>query len=130
MTTAFDAFAGSGWAVACRWHGIRDLGAELMPEARGTRDLNGFETPWSDVTLVTPDELTAYMVDLHIASPPCQTYSVAGNGTGRTALRRVLDGVKVIASGKRFHPNDGDPRTWLVLEPLRLALAHQPVFIV
>lgn len=128
---ALDLFAGSGWAVACRWVGIRDLGVELMPEARGTRDLNGFETPFDDVSLLQNHQLRNLGIKIHIGSPPCQTYSVSGKGQGREALDRVIIGAKQIAVGKMWRPqDDDDPRTWLALEPLRLLLMQMPEYFI
>src|SRR5690606_41198525 len=59
-----------------------------------------------------------------IASPPCQTFSMAGKGAGRAALDTVSELAMAMA---RREPVDlsafSDPRTALVLEPLRWALA-------
>jgi DNA (cytosine-5)-methyltransferase 1 len=56
-----------------------------------------------------------------IASPPCQTFSLAGKGAGRRALDDVLLGVKTLAAGQPL-PTFDDERTSLVLEPLRYML--------
>jgi DNA (cytosine-5)-methyltransferase 1 len=123
---ALDLFAGTGWGVACERLGITEYGAETMTEARETRRLNGFRTPFGDVADITEEQARWMCMDLLIASPPCQTFSVAGNGAGREALLRVLEGVSQVAAGRTFKPASGDPRTWLVLEPLRLVLAAMP----
>lgn len=128
---AVDHFAGTGWSVACRWLGIVDYGVEIMPEAIRTRRAVGFRTIYRDVW---SGLLHAWLVpfhDLYIASPPCQTFSVAGRGTGRKALEMVLaliasgawkDPVKLRAAGADL----GDDRTALVLTPLAHIWAHRP----
>ncbi|MEV4735542.1 MULTISPECIES: DNA cytosine methyltransferase [unclassified Microbacterium] len=128
---AVDHFAGTGWSVACRWLGIVDYGVEIMPEAIRTRRAVGFRTIYRDVWAGL---LHAWLVpfhDLYIASPPCQTFSVAGRGTGRKALDMVL---MLIASGAWKNPEKlraagadlGDDRTALVLTPLAHIWAHRP----
>ena len=128
---AVDHFAGTGWSVACRWLGIVDYGVEIMPEAIRTRRAVGFRTIYRDVW---SGLLHAWLVpfhDLYIASPPCQTFSVAGRGTGRKALEMVL---MLIASGAWKDPAKlraagvdlGDDRTALVLTPLAHIWAHRP----
>ncbi len=128
---AVDHFAGTGWSVAARWLGILEYGVEIMPEAIRTRRAVGFRTIYRDVWAGL---LHAWLVpfhDLYIASPPCQTFSVAGRGTGRKALEMVLT---LIASGAWKDPAKlraagaglGDDRTALVLTPLAHIWAHRP----
>lgn len=124
---ALDLFAGTGWGVALQRLGITEHGAEIMPQAVQSRWRNGMLTPYGDVSKITAEQAAAYPI--HIGSPPCQTYSRAGKGKGREQLERVLQGVQALACGWPWHPTDDDPRTWLVLEPLRLALAGRPVYI-
>lgn len=128
---AVDHFAGTGWSVACRWLGIVDYGVEIMREAIRTRSIVGFRTIYRDVWsgLLHPWLLPPH--ELYIASPPCQTFSVAGRGTGRKALDMVLT---LIASGAWKNPEKlraagadlGDDRTALVLTPLAHIWAHRP----
>jgi DNA (cytosine-5)-methyltransferase 1 len=125
---ALDLFAGTGWGVACDLLGIREDGVDNMPEVIATRERNHFRTPWHDIRDMPPRVAAAY--DLLIASPPCQSFSVAGAGEGREALSAVLAGVHALAQGREPSRTTSDPRTWLVLEPLRFALAGQPPFIV
>lgn len=133
---ALDLFAGSGWGVACQWLGIEEHGVELMPEARATREANGMDTIYHDVWdgLSGVAEVPAY--NLLIASPPCQTFSLAGKGSGRAALDDVLS---LIAEGAYTLPGDGlrqlaksrglDDRTALVLSPLAQAYRDRPELI-
>ncbi len=131
---ALDLFAGAGgWDVAATALGWDVDGVELMPEARLTREAAGFRTPWADVRDIGED---AVGYDVHIGSPPCQTFSQAGTGSGRRALDAVLRGVAQFRTGHVSDPTfaelaelTGDERTGLVLEPLRLALSGKPTFI-
>lgn len=139
-TVALDLFAGHGWGVACRRLGIEEHAVELMPEAIATREANGLSTPifrdvW-DGLIPGPDGLVAPVprYELLIASPPCQTFSPAGNGAGRRALSEVLlaiaerdylDPVALKAFGDRH-----DPRTALVLSPLAYIARDLPRIVV
>lgn len=129
---ALDLFAGTGgWDIAATALGWDVDGVEIMPEAKLTRSAAGLKTVADDVRDVDP-EPGEY--DILIASPPCQTFSAAGNGTGRAALDAVLLGVAAYRAGVTPRFADlaaltGDDRTALVLEPLRVALAARPTFI-
>ncbi len=129
---ARDLFAGAGgWDVAAARLGWQVHGVEIMPEARATRDAAGLPTIGDDVRKVEPIE-GEYDVD--IASPPCQSFSMAGHGTGRRALDAVLKGVAAYAAGDQpsydeLAASTGDERTALVLEPLRVALAGRSPYL-
>lgn len=128
---ADDLFAGAGgWDLAAAALGIHARGVENMPEARATRDAAGLTTIHDDVWTFKPRylgrDLTAQGL---IASPPCQTFSVAGKGSGRKALGDVLALLPKVATmslaelreaGQAF----GDERTALVLTPLWFAIHH------
>jgi DNA (cytosine-5)-methyltransferase 1 len=123
--TAYDAvdlFAGpGGWDVAARNLGLRTLGIEFDDTAVLTRLAAGHPTIHGDVRDHGPDTISTPGL---IASPPCQTFSMAGKGAGRAALDTVSELARAMA---RREPVDlsafSDPRTALVLEPLRWALA-------
>jgi DNA (cytosine-5)-methyltransferase 1 len=129
--TALDLFAGAGgWDVGARALGIKADRVELWAPANATAAAAGFTTVASDVTTVRLNRDEAREYPIQLASPPCQTFSMAGNGAGRRDLDRVLLGVKAYASGQVHSAADfSDPRTALVLEPLRLALEGRPDFI-
>lgn len=129
--TAVDHFAGTGWGVACYWLGIREYGVEIMPEAIRTRRAVGFRTIYRDVWAGLFHPRLVPVHELYIASPPCQTFSVAGRGEGRKALDQVLalvvagtwkDPVALRNAGRDL----GDDRTALVLTPLAHIWAHRP----
>lgn len=137
---ALDLFAGTGWSVACKRLGIMDHGVELMPEARGTREAAGFSTIFEDVWagLADPGLLGLWTGPrrLFIASPPCQSFSIAGSGSGRKALEdvfRLIDeqAYKLPGDGlwQRARENGLDDRTALVLTPLAYVWKHRPEFV-
>lgn len=126
---AIDLCAGIGWSVACTALGISELGIEIMPEAIATRDAMGAYT--QDVSVADlPDDFCS-QAPIQIAGQPCQTFSAAGKGEGRRALTEVLGRVSLFDHNRTFiRGGSGDPRTWLVLEPLRLAIGGMPEYIV
>lgn len=130
---ALDHFAGLGWGVACHRLGIREYGVELAKSVIRMRSANRMRTIYRDVWtgLLYPWMVPAHRV--YIASPPCQTFSTAGNGEGRRALGDVLaaisDGLykrveSLIELGERI-----DPRTALVLAPLAHIWQHRPELV-
>lgn len=131
---ARDDFAGTGWGVALKKLGIHEHGVELMAEAVATREANGMETFARDIWDVLERRIASPFYDLHIASPPCQTFSMAGNGAGRAALSFVLE---VIAERAYLDPaklrefgETHDPRTALVLTPLATVARDLPRLVV
>lgn len=134
MTAALDLFAGTGWGVACQRLGIEEHGVEIMPEAVATRDRNGMTTVFRDVWDGIADPSIVPAHEILIASPPCQTFSAAGKGTGRKALDDVLHLVRTgtyadADAMRRFAQEHGDERTALVLVPLRYVREHLPTFV-
>lgn len=136
---AVDLFAGTGWGVACKRLGIIDEGGvEIMDEAVATREANGMRTiyrdVWDGLRLTKEEHRTRYgSYGLKIASPPCQTFSLAGNGAGRAALNEVLEAIEVhaykdadalLAFGEKH-----DMRTALVLTPLAYVWRDRPKLV-
>jgi DNA (cytosine-5)-methyltransferase 1 len=121
---AIHLFAGpggmeAGFATA----GIPGDGIELDPNAVATRLAAGLSTMPGDVRKFGPANFAD--ADMLAGGPPCQTFSVAGSGAGRQALDTVLALVKALAARQDIRPalvELDDPRTGLVLEPLRWAL--------
>lgn len=119
-----DLFAGPGGLdVAAHWLGVSVVGIEWDDDACVTRDQATLHTKHGDVRLSKPaDYPKARFLS---GGPPCQTYTVAGNGAGRRALEQVLSFVDAVADGKDITDDLvrlDDERTGLVLEPLRWAL--------
>ena len=132
---ALDLFAGTGWGVACQRLGIKEAGVEIMPEAVATREANGMETIYNDVwdglKLTAEQHREQYgSYGLLIASPPCQTFSLAGKGAGRAALNEVLEAIELHAykDADALHAfgEKHDPRTALVLTPLAYVWRDRP----
>lgn len=114
-----DLFAGAGgWDIAANTLGWRVDGVEIMPEAKATREAAGLLTVADDVRHVS---LTQGEYDVLLASPPCQSFSMAGLGVGRQLLAAAQGDLAGLAVG--------DERTALVLEPLRLTLQGRPQFV-
>jgi len=119
-----DLFAGpGGWDIAAVALGLDVIGIEWDPSACETRRAAGLPTVEGDVRdygpLDWPDAHTL------IASPPCQTFSMAGKGAGRKALD-VVNSLAWRMYARLSIAEDlasmEDERTGLVLEPLRWAL--------
>ncbi len=152
---ALDLFAGTGWGVACQALGIDEHGVEIMPEAVATRARNGMRTIYRDVWEGLANDLIESrdgygaeaaaeraargasfreIYEILIASPPCQTFSMAGGGAGRKALDDVLGLIDAKASrdvaALRAFGETHDPRTALVLTPLAHVYRDVPTFVV
>lgn len=130
MLVAVDHFAGLGWGVACHQLGIREYGVELAKSAIRMRRANGMRTIYRDVWSGLFDPSLVPEHDLYIASPPCQSFSMAGKGEGRKALGDVLRAIyghRYTNAEKLYRLNDSlDPRTSLVLTPLAHVYRHRP----
>lgn len=98
--------------------GREDIGVEWDRDACLTRRAAGHLTVRADVAQYPPGAFGT--VEGLIASPPCQTFSSAGGGAGREQIDRL------VAHAHRGALYDTpDPRTGLVLEPLRW-IGHPP----
>jgi DNA (cytosine-5)-methyltransferase 1 len=120
-----DLFAGPGGLdVAAHWLGVSVVGIEWDDDACATREQAELHTKHGDVRLSKPADYPK--ARFLTGGPPCQTYTVAGQGTGRRALEQVLSFVDAVADGNGVSDEDlaqlDDERTGLVLEPLRWAL--------
>lgn len=100
-----DLFAGIGWGCALEQLGLTECGYDLDTDVCATRALHGWPTVQCDLATFEPADMGD--VDVMIASPPCQDFSMAGK-------RAMLESSR----GK------------LVWEPLRYALALRPRILV
>jgi DNA (cytosine-5)-methyltransferase 1 len=127
-----DLFAGPGGLdVAAHFLGIKSIGIEWDRNACETRYAAGLLTFHADVSVMREtrfDEIPT-TVEVLAGGPPCQSFSVAGNGAGRLALDKVEEFIHRLVEGddeaeidKDLHALGEDPRTALVLEPLRWLL--------
>jgi len=114
-----DLFAGpGGWSLACKRLGLDEIGIEFEKNAVATREANGFKSILGSVTDYSPGDFPD--ATGLIASPPCQTFSMAGKGAGRAALDDVLAALRYLCfNGKIPWGRFPDERTGLVLEPMR-----------
>lgn len=126
-----DLFAGPGGLdVAGHKLGIPSLGIEWDRSACLTRYAAGLDTLHADVSAVRRDSFESLPPEINVLAggPPCQTYSVAGKGAGRKALDEVKKFIERLMAGDPDEEIDkelknlSDPRTALVLEPLRYAI--------
>lgn len=126
-----DLFAGPGGLdSACHRLGIPSLGIEWDKSACLTRYAAGLDTLHADVSAVRRESFESLPPEINVLAggPPCQTYSVAGKGAGRKALEEVKEFINRLMAGDSDEEIDkrlgnlSDPRTALVLEPLRYAI--------
>lgn len=110
--------------------GIPSLGIEWDKSACLTRYAAGLDTLHADVGAVRRESFESLPPEINVLAggPPCQTYSVAGKGAGREALDEVKEFIARLMAGEPDEEIDkdlenlSDPRTALVLEPLRYAI--------
>ncbi|MGQ4353222.1 DNA cytosine methyltransferase [Streptomyces drozdowiczii] len=118
---AVELFAGpGGMTLGLHAAGIRGTGIEWDPNAVATRRAAGLPTIHADVRAHGPADFPN--ATALAGGPPCQTFTVAGNGTGRLALAGILAAIKRMAARDTTPHSFEDDRTALVLEPLRWAL--------
>lgn len=121
MTTGIDLFAGPGGLdLAAQAEDIRTLGIELDPAACDTRRAAGLPTVEGDVTRHGPADFPEATV--LAGGPPCQGFTVAGNGEGRALLERLRHAARAMGRRERIDLTEFDRRSGLVLQPLRWAL--------
>lgn len=126
--TVLDLFAGpGGWDCAAVELGVETIGVEHDASACATRRAAGHLTVRADVAAFPLGHLPR--VTGLIASPPCQTFSAAGNRSGIGDLGRIITHVRSCITGWHPAPDFDDPRTGLVLEPLRYACELVPDWI-
>lgn len=116
-----DLFAGPGGIdVAATWLGMETHGIEWDEDACATRRQAGLDTTQADVRELGPADFPDATV--LAGGPPCQTFTVAGSGTGRDSIGVVIELIERVVHGEDIRgelANLGDVRTGLVLEPLR-----------
>lgn len=130
MALILDLFAGpGGWSQACRTLHLDEIGVELDADACATRMAAGHVTVRADVSALATSPMRGRISGL-IASPPCQSYSMAGLRRGIGDLPLVFEAIDRLADHE--DPRDlhsADPRSLLVVEPLRYALNVRPRWV-
>ena len=113
---------------------VREHAVDNMPEVNKTRIANGLSAvTYEDVWDVENAEGLEF--DTLIASPPCQTFSLAGRGTGRQALDQIIrliqeKAYKSVCALRAAGVELGDDRTALVLAPLHYIHRFTPDYVV
>ena len=138
MTTVdVDLFAGpGGWDTGAADIGIVPVGIEIDSDPCRTARAFGHERQHADVAELNPLAVVAGWADELgglIASPPCQGFSTGGLGKSRDDSLTLLDELGFVGSVAdmdrlivELGRNLSDPRTVLVLEPLRWAMVTRP----
>lgn len=126
-----DLFAGpGGWSEGLRMLGWSELGIEWDEAACATARAAGHERLQADVAALDPAD---YPCRGLIASPPCQAWSMAGKGGGRRDVLHVVACLIEMAAGRDTRDETSklceDPRSPLVVEPLRWIKALEPEWI-
>lgn len=116
--------------MGAREVGLDPLGIEWDEAACQTRAAAGLRTHRGDVAVLNPADFAP--CDLLIASPPCQAWSMAGKREGEKDIGNVYELTAALAG--RYDLGTActtwaDPRSKLVTEPLRWALALEPDLI-
>ncbi|MEV5793003.1 DNA cytosine methyltransferase [Streptomyces sp. NPDC052192] len=131
-----DLFAGPGGLdVAAEVLGVPSIGIEWDADAVETRLAANLRTVSGDVRDYGPCDKRFREANVLAGGPPCQTFSIAGSGTGRKALDEVLRFIGRMhawyereSAGEEGETWDDiqkelddlkDVRTGLVLQPLR-----------
>lgn len=117
--TDVELFAGTGGMSLGL--GSRGIGIEWDGNAVATRRAAGLPTIHGDVRAHSPADFPG--AERLAGGPPCQTFSAAGDGSGRVALATILTAIKRMQARDNTPCTFEDERTALVLEPLRWALA-------
>ncbi|MGW5470429.1 DNA cytosine methyltransferase [Streptomyces chartreusis] len=131
--TVLDLFAGpGGWSQGLRALGLTEMGIEIDPAVCATRAAAGHATIRADVAAYPTAPLTGKVTGL-IGSPPCQTFSAAGLRAGNTDLPLCHQALDDLARGNdtrtTLREACTDPRSLLVVEPLRYALDLRPDWV-
>jgi len=127
-----DLFAGpGGWSEGLRMLGCSELGIEHDEAACATARAAGHERLQADVAVLDPRDFAPCRG--LIASPPCQAFSVGGKGGGRRDVEHVIACALEIAAGGDTRAEHAakceDPRSMLVVEPLRWVVALRPEWV-
>lgn len=128
-----EGFAGPGGASeGMRQLGIEAVGVEWDAAACATRRAAGHRTIRADVASFPLDHLIGLVVGIWL-SPPCPTFSTAGKGDGRAELGYIHSFTERHMRAGWHDPWKwhawSDPRTPLVLEPLRWVEQLRPSWV-
>jgi DNA (cytosine-5)-methyltransferase 1 len=95
-----DTFAGpGGWSEAMRKLGIRELGIELDAAACATRAAAGHRTVRADVAAFPVGQLPGRVTG-NAGSPPCTTFSAAGDQAGSALIQMLAELCRDMFAGR------------------------------
>lgn len=122
-----------GWASDK--YGARILGREINKDAVDTAVAAGHHR--KHISVLDDDPAQYQGAVGYIASPPCQTFSTQGKGSGREALGHLASAAHLVATGMwlpkeavaAVHDEELDERSVLVLEPLRVITEIAPQWV-
>jgi len=128
-----DTFAGpGGWDLSARSLGVDPIGVELDRHACATRAAAGLRTVRADVAAFPLGHFPP--VDGVLASPPCPPFSAAGKTRGTADLEALAEHAGLVERRGSWCPLPerrwADPRSPLVIEPLRWTVELAPRWIV
>lgn len=132
-----DFAAGGGWSQALRLLGLKEtVGTEIDSAAVATARAAGHARWQVSVSSTECREYPWPPMWLYIASPPCQTFSMAGKGKGREHMAALLKALELVANGwtpeaavAEVADEELDERSVLVLEPMYVIRRHGPANI-
>jgi DNA (cytosine-5)-methyltransferase 1 len=127
-----DLFAGHGVGVAIKSLGASEHAVELNKDAAATRRANGMDIAYENVWDVHLAECLPH--DTEWGSPPCPSFSAAGNGSGRKQMPLILEAVESgvwrdITALRAWSETLEDERSGLTLVPLHYAWRFKPTYI-
>lgn len=119
---AVDLFAGpGGWDVGAAEHGLRPIGVETDADACKTREAAGHLTVKADVAALDPLRLVGAELGLLIGSPPCPTFSNAGNREGRALTEVIYRCAIALGEGRDTRQDAREAAYRLLVGPAREA---------
>lgn len=129
-----DGCAGpGGFDLGARALGLDPIGFEWDQAACATRAAAGLRTVRADVTQTATTPMAGRLDGL-LFSPPCQAFSTAGKRKGADDLPLIWQAIDSLAHGidrrAELTAQAADPRSLVVVEPLRWALDCRPRWMV
>lgn len=112
------------------------LGVEWEADAVATARAAGHRRLHADVRSDEVRKAPWGDLDGYSGGPPCQTFSLAGNGEGRKHLGSLVKAAELVAEGDlpetaiaKVSDDELDERSLLVLEPLLVIGRHRPGWV-
>lgn len=127
-----EGFAGpGGWSTGLRWAGFTGTAAGIEKDRDACRSAiaAGHLRIQADGATYPLGHLAGKVIGL-IMSPPCPTFSSAGDGAGKVDLPNVLSLIDDFAAGRDSSAYEwADERSRLTAEPMRYVVALRPRWI-